>query len=72
MAVSSNAVVLYTNLNFDFVRDIAPVASVMRAPYVLAVNPTVPAYTVPEFIAYARPTQASSTWPRPASAPGPM
>jgi tripartite-type tricarboxylate transporter receptor subunit TctC len=45
---------LYDNLNFDFVRDIAPVASVVTAPFVLVVNPTFPAKTVPEFIAYAK------------------
>jgi tripartite-type tricarboxylate transporter receptor subunit TctC len=54
MAVSTNAVKLYTNLNFDFIRDIAPVASIVRTPYLLVVNPTVPALTVPEFIAYAK------------------
>ncbi|MGA9892599.1 MAG: tripartite tricarboxylate transporter substrate-binding protein [Xanthobacteraceae bacterium] len=42
------------NLNFDFVRDIAPVASVVTAPFVLVVNPSFPAKTVPEFIAYAK------------------
>jgi tripartite-type tricarboxylate transporter receptor subunit TctC len=45
---------LYDNLNFDFVRDIAPIASIMRVPGVLEVNPSVPAKTVPEFIAYAK------------------
>jgi tripartite-type tricarboxylate transporter receptor subunit TctC len=45
---------LYDNLHFNFIRDIAPVATVMHAPYVLVVNPTVPAHTVPEFIAYAK------------------
>jgi tripartite-type tricarboxylate transporter receptor subunit TctC len=45
---------LYDNLNFDFVRDIAPVASVVTAPFVLVVNPSFPAKTVPEFIAYAK------------------
>jgi tripartite-type tricarboxylate transporter receptor subunit TctC len=44
---------LYDN-HFNFIRDITPVANVMRAPYVLVVNPTVPAHTVPEFIAYAK------------------
>ena len=43
---------LYDNPNFNFIRDIAPVASVMRYPYVMVVNPSVPAKTVPEFIAY--------------------
>ncbi len=45
---------LYENLNLNFIRDIAPVATVIRAPYVLEVNPSVPAKTVPEFIAYAK------------------
>jgi tripartite-type tricarboxylate transporter receptor subunit TctC len=45
---------LYEKLNFNFIRDIAPVASIIRAPIVMAVNPTVPAKTVPEFIAYAK------------------
>ena len=45
---------LYDNLSFDFIRDIAPVAAVARAPYVMVVNPSVPAKTLPEFIAYAK------------------
>jgi tripartite-type tricarboxylate transporter receptor subunit TctC len=45
---------LYDNLNFDFIRDIAPVASVITAPFVLVVNPSFPAKTVPEFITYAK------------------
>jgi tripartite-type tricarboxylate transporter receptor subunit TctC len=45
---------LYDKLNFNFIRDIAPVASIIRAPIVMAVNPTVPAKTVPEFIAYTK------------------
>ncbi|HEX3505269.1 MAG TPA: tripartite tricarboxylate transporter substrate binding protein [Xanthobacteraceae bacterium] len=45
---------LYDNLNFDFVHDIAPVASLISAPFVLVVNPLFPAKTVPEFIAYAK------------------
>src|SRR5258708_5093598 len=44
---------LYERLNFDFVRDIAPVAPADRVPNVMQVNPSVPAKTVPEFIAYA-------------------
>jgi tripartite-type tricarboxylate transporter receptor subunit TctC len=46
-------VTLY-KLNFNFIRDIAPVASISRQPVVMEVNPSVPAKTVPEFIAYAR------------------
>jgi tripartite-type tricarboxylate transporter receptor subunit TctC len=45
---------LYAKLNFNVIRDIAPVASVIRMPFVLAVNPSVPAKTVPELIAFAR------------------
>src|SRR5262245_58961657 len=40
---------LYDKLNFNFIRDIAPVAGVIRGPYVMVVNPSVPAKTVPEF-----------------------
>jgi tripartite-type tricarboxylate transporter receptor subunit TctC len=45
---------LYDNLNFSFVRDIAPVAGIVRAPEVMLVNPSVPASSVPEFIAHAK------------------
>jgi hypothetical protein len=45
---------LYDKLNFDFIRDIAPIASIDRQPFVLETHPSVPARTVPEFIAYAR------------------
>jgi tripartite-type tricarboxylate transporter receptor subunit TctC len=45
---------LYDNLNFNFIRDIQPVASILRVPAVIMVNPSVPAKTVPEFIAYAK------------------
>jgi len=45
---------LYSNLSFDFVRDIAPVVCVARLAYVVVVNPSVPATTLPEFIAYAK------------------
>jgi tripartite-type tricarboxylate transporter receptor subunit TctC len=53
---SPNAInaTLYDNLSFNFVRDIAPVAGIMRYPYVMTVNPSFPAKTVPEFIAYAK------------------
>jgi tripartite-type tricarboxylate transporter receptor subunit TctC len=45
---------LYKNLNFNFIRDIAPVAGIIRVPMVVLVHPSVPARTVPEFIAYAK------------------
>src|SRR5262245_49171169 len=45
---------LYEKLNYNFIRDIAPVASFLRVPYLMEVNVSVPAKTVPEFIAYAK------------------
>jgi len=45
---------LYDNLNFSFVRDIMPVASIVSIPLVMVVHPSLPARTVPEFIAYAK------------------
>jgi tripartite-type tricarboxylate transporter receptor subunit TctC len=45
---------LYTNLSFDFIRDIAPVICVARLAYVVVVHPSVPATTIPEFIAHAK------------------
>jgi tripartite-type tricarboxylate transporter receptor subunit TctC len=47
-------VTLDEKLNFDFTRDIAPVAGISRNPFVMVVNPSVPAKTVPEFITYAK------------------
>ena len=53
---TANAVsaTLYDKLNFNFIRDIAPVAPIVRFPYIMVVNPSVPAKTLPEFIAYAK------------------
>jgi tripartite-type tricarboxylate transporter receptor subunit TctC len=45
---------LYDKLSFNFVRDIAPIAAVVRTPFVMAINPAVPANTVAEFIAYGK------------------
>jgi len=45
---------LYPNLSFNFLRDIAPVAGITREPLVMVVHPSVPAKTVPEFLAYAK------------------
>ena len=55
-AIVANAIndTLYDNLNFSFVRDIAPVAGIFRVPQVMVVNSAFPATTVPEFIAYAK------------------
>jgi len=45
---------LYDNLNYNFIRDIAPVASIIRTPLVMEVNPSFPTKTIPEFVAYAK------------------
>jgi tripartite-type tricarboxylate transporter receptor subunit TctC len=45
---------LYHKLNFNFIRDIAPVASIAREPFAIEVHPSVPVKTVPEFVAYAK------------------
>ena len=45
---------LYSNLKFNFMRDIAPVAAIADAPYLVVVNPSFPAKTIPELIAYAK------------------
>ena len=56
MALSVNAInaSVYNNLSFNFIRDTAPVASIASTPLIMEVNPSVPAKTVPEFIAYAK------------------
>src|SRR6516164_7215668 len=48
---------LYEKLNFDFIRDIVPVASITRTPHVMVVHPSFPVKTVPEFIAFAKANQ---------------
>jgi len=53
-AAAATSALLYDKLNFNLSRDIAPVAAISREPHILAVNPAVPARTVPEFIAYAK------------------
>ena len=56
MILTPNAVnaTLFERLNFNFIRDIAPVAGISREPNVVVVNPSVPVKTIPEFIAYAK------------------
>ena len=56
LATTTNVVnaAVYDNLNFNFIRDIVPVAGVMNTSHVMVVHPLVPARTIPEFIAYAR------------------
>jgi tripartite-type tricarboxylate transporter receptor subunit TctC len=53
---------LYPKLSFNFLRDIAPVAGIMRVPNVMEVNPSVPAKTVAEFIAYAKANPGKINW----------
>ena len=52
-ATATNAT-LYDHLNFNFIRDIAPIAGIIRVPGVMELNPSVPARSVPEFIAYTK------------------
>ena len=56
LVVSANTInaTLYDKLNFNFIRDIAPVAGIFRVPQVMEVNPSFPAKTVPDFIAFAK------------------
>jgi tripartite-type tricarboxylate transporter receptor subunit TctC len=56
MVQTNNAVnaTLYDKLDFNLIHDIAPVASIVDVPYIMVINPIVPAKTVPEFIAYAK------------------
>ena len=53
-AANATNVTFYEKMSFNFIRDIAPVAAVARTVFVMVVNPSIPARTVPEFIAYAK------------------
>jgi tripartite-type tricarboxylate transporter receptor subunit TctC len=55
LAPTANAnATLYDNLNFNFMRDIAPVAGIQRIPLIMEVHPSVPVTTIPEFLSYAK------------------
>jgi len=57
LLIASSAAInasLYEKLNFNFIRDVIPVAGISRAPLVMLVHPAIPAHTVPEFIAFAK------------------
>jgi tripartite-type tricarboxylate transporter receptor subunit TctC len=56
LANATNAInaTLYERLNFDFIRDVVPIASIVETPFVMVVNPSFSAKTVPEFIEYAK------------------
>jgi tripartite-type tricarboxylate transporter receptor subunit TctC len=61
----SNAAInpnLFKALNFNFIRDTAPIGSIVRVPQLMQVNPSVPANTVPEFMPTPRPIPARSQW----------
>jgi tripartite-type tricarboxylate transporter receptor subunit TctC len=62
---------LYDKLNFNFIRDVAPVAGILRGPYVVVVNPSVPAKSVPEFIAYAKANPGKINMASPGTGTGP-
>ena len=74
LADSANTIntTLYEKLNFNFIRDIAPVAGIIRAPFVMAVNPSFPAKTVPEFIAYAKANPGKINMASAGNGTGPM
>jgi tripartite-type tricarboxylate transporter receptor subunit TctC len=69
-AIVPNAIneTLYDNLNFSFVRDVAPVAGIFRVPQVMVVTPSFPAATVAEFIAYAKANPGKINMASPGSA----
>jgi tripartite-type tricarboxylate transporter receptor subunit TctC len=73
LAVATNAInaTLYASLPFDFVRDIAPVATIIRNAFVMVVNPSFPAKTVPEFIAYAKANPGKINMASPGNATAP-
>src|SRR5262249_24893174 len=66
VATSVNAInaTLYDKLNFNLIRDIVPVASIHREPFLVEVNPSVPDKTVPELIAYAKANPGKITMAR--------
>src|SRR5262249_57838460 len=64
LLVSAGAAInatLYDKLNYNFIRDIAPIIGIVRVPNIMVVHPTVPAKTVPEFIAYPKANPAKVT-----------
>lgn len=62
---------LYEKLSFNFIRDIAPVASIIRVPLVMVINPSIPAKTVPEFIDYAKANPGTITFASPGTGTAP-
>ena len=64
-------VTLYDNLSFNFIRDIAPVAAIVRVPFVVMVDPSFPAKTMAEFIAYAKANLGKLSVATPGNGTGP-
>src|SRR5215471_19041838 len=73
LATTANSVnaTFYENLSFDFIRDIAPIAGIVDLPLVMAVNPSFPARTVPQFIAHGKIKTAKLTMASPGTATPP-
>jgi tripartite-type tricarboxylate transporter receptor subunit TctC len=71
LVASVNAInaTLYDKLSFNFIRDVAPVASIMRQPLIMLVNPSLAVKTVPEFIAYAKANPGKINMASPAMGP---
>jgi tripartite-type tricarboxylate transporter receptor subunit TctC len=67
MSSAANAInaTLYERLNFNFIRDLTPIAGIMRVPHVIVVHPSFPAKTLPEFIAYAKANPGKLAWASP-------
>jgi tripartite-type tricarboxylate transporter receptor subunit TctC len=67
MSSAANAInaTLYDRLNFNFIRNLTPIAGIMRVPHVIVVHPSFPAKTLPEFIAYAKANPGKLAWASP-------
>ena len=67
MSSAANAInaTLYERLNFNFIRDLTPIAGIMRVPHVIVVHPSFSARTLPEFIAYAKANPGKLAWASP-------
>jgi tripartite-type tricarboxylate transporter receptor subunit TctC len=67
MSSAANAInaTLYERLNFNFIRDLTPIAGIMRVPHVIVVHPSFPAKTLPELIAYAKANPGKLAWASP-------
>jgi tripartite-type tricarboxylate transporter receptor subunit TctC len=67
MSSAANAInaTLYDRLSFNFIRDLTPIAGIMRVPHVIVVHPSFPAKTLPEFIAYAKANPGKVAWASP-------